>query len=377
MPKFAAFYTRFNPKKSIMGLLGKIFGKAKPKTILPKGFIEAKIKSITPLTAESVKVAFQTDDLPAEYKNFIPGQYINVAIQINGKEERRSYSICSSPEEGLAIGVKRVVNGKVSSFLTQELSLDDRIAISKPEGNFKMIASTGKYVFIAAGSGITPVLSMAKTIEKSSGSAVLLYGNRTEEQIMFRSDIDALSKTETHYFLSKESKDFCQNGRLDLDTLKNYFKENLPLLRADGFYVCGPEPMIKGAIDALKFYGVSDDKIHFELFTEAILLKNETPVAQEAFVGQAKVEIILDGIPSKLTVNTSKETILEAVLNYGLDAPYSCKGGVCSTCRAKVLEGSVHMKNNLTLTDKEVAEGYILTCQSKPTSEKLKISYDD
>lgn len=360
-----------------MGLLGKIFSKNKPTSTLPKGFFEAKIKSITPLTPDSVKITFQTDSLPEEFKKFIPGQYINVSITKNGKEERRSYSICSDTNEGLAIGVKRVVNGKVSSYLSQELSLDDTLAISKPEGNFKIASTTGKYVLIAAGSGITPILSIAKTLEKADGSAVLLYGNRSEEQIMFRNEIDALTKTETHYFLSKESKDFCQSGRLDLDTLKNYFKENLPLLRADGFYICGPEPMIKGAIDALKFYGVSDEKIHFELFTEAVLLKKETQETQEAFSGQATVEIILDGMPSVLTVNTSKETVLEAALNYGLDAPYSCKGGVCSTCRAQVIEGSVHMKNNLTLTDKEVEEGYILTCQSKPTSEKLKISYDN
>ena len=360
-----------------MGLLGKIFGKAKPVSNLPKGFAKAKIKSIKPLTLQSVQIEFDTTGLNPAYKNFTPGQYINVILTIDGKEERRSYSICSSPDEGLAIGVKKVENGKVSTFLTQNISLDDHIAISEPEGNFKLKDSKGKYVMIAAGSGITPILSIAKTLEKSSGSAILLYGNRAEEQIMFRDEVDALKKTETHYFLSKESKDFCKSGRLDLETLKTFFKENLPLLRADGFYICGPEPMIKGAIDALKFYGVSEDKIHFELFTEAILLKKETPINQDAFVGDSNVEIILDGMPSEFTLNTSKETVLEAALNYGLDAPYSCKGGVCSTCRAKVLEGSVHMKNNLTLTDKEVEEGYILTCQSKPTSAKLKITYDE
>jgi ring-1,2-phenylacetyl-CoA epoxidase subunit PaaE len=360
-----------------MGLLGKIFGKSKTEPTLPKGFVEAKIKSITPLTSESVEIHFDTNALPTEFKSFIPGQYITLMVHINGQEERRSYSICSNPEEGLAIGVKRVPNGKVSTYLTQQLTVDDALYLSKPEGNFKMTDSKGKYVFIAAGSGITPILSMAKTIEKASGSAVLLYGNRSDQQMMFASTLANLSKTEKHYYLSKENKDGFLAGRLDMETLKLFFKENLTLLRADGFYICGPEPMIKGAIDALKFYGVSDEKVHFELFTEAVLLKNETPITAQDFDGTAQVEIILDGMNTSFPLNTKKETILEAALNFGLDAPYSCKGGVCSTCRAKVLEGSVHMKNNLTLTDKEVEEGYILTCQSHPSSEKVQISYDD
>jgi ring-1,2-phenylacetyl-CoA epoxidase subunit PaaE len=135
--------------------------------------------------------------------------------------------------------------------------------------------------------------------------------------------------------------------------------------------------MIKGAIDALKFYGVDESKIHFELFTEAKLLKKESVIVTAAFEGEAQVSLILDGMQTDFSVNSKGQTILEAALNIGLDAPYSCKGGVCSTCRAKVIEGSVKMNNNLTLTDKEVEEGYILTCQSHPTSETLRISYDD
>lgn len=360
-----------------MGLLGKIFGKAKPLNVLPKGFFDVKIKSIKALTPESVQITFQTETLPNDFRNFVPGQYINVLVNIDGKEERRSYSICTSPAEGLSIGVKRIANGKVSTFLTQNLGLEDVIAISKPEGNFKLNQTGGKYVFIAAGSGITPILAMAKTLEHAEGSATLLYGNRSEAQIMFKTECDALKKTETIYFLSKENKDTFLSGRLDFETLKNYLKENLSLLRADGFYICGPEPMIKGAIDALQFFGIQEEKIHFELFTEAVLLKKETPAPSANFIGNAQLEIILDGMSSELVINTEKETVLEAALNFGLDAPYSCKGGVCSTCRAKVLEGSVKMKNNLTLTDKEVQEGFILTCQSVPCSEKIIISYDE
>jgi ring-1,2-phenylacetyl-CoA epoxidase subunit PaaE len=360
-----------------MGLLGKIFGKSTPTSVLPKGFVSVKIKAISAITSNSVQISFQMDSLPQEFKAFLPGQYLTVLVQVGGEQLRRSYSICSTPEEGLSIGVKRVTNGRVSNYLTQELGLDDTLAISQPEGNFTLKETVGSFVFIAAGSGITPVLSMAKSIESSNGSSLLLFGNRTHDQIMFKDELDKLTKTKTTYYLSKETNENCQSGRLDFDTLKFYLKENLSVLRADGFYLCGPELMIKGAIDALKFYGVSDDKIHFELFTVPVLLKKESETMSTTFSGDCIVEIILDGMPSEITINTKKETVLEAALNYGLDAPYSCKGGVCSTCRAKVVEGSVRMNNNLTLTDKEVAQGFILTCQSHPTSERVKISYDE
>jgi ring-1,2-phenylacetyl-CoA epoxidase subunit PaaE len=361
-----------------MGLLSKIFSKKESATIkTPKGFFEAPIKSITPLTNESVKIAFDLTDLPAEFRNFTPGQYITLSLNINGKDERRSYSICTEPNEGLAIGVKRVTNGLVSNYLTNTLGQDDTILISSPEGNFKLQKTENKAVFIAAGSGITPVLSMLKRLENEGKESVLFYGNRSAEQIMFKADIDALQHVEKHYFLSKESQDWCSAGRLDFETLKNLLKENLPLLRADGFYICGPEPMIKGAIDALKFYGVDDEKVHFELFTEAKLLKKESATSTSNFEGVSQVTLTLDGMETNFSLNTKGQTVLDAALNIGLDAPYSCRGGVCSTCRAKVTEGSVKMNNNLTLTDKEVAEGYILTCQSHPTSETLRISYDD
>lgn len=359
-----------------MGLLNKIFGKTKTDQATPKGFHLASVQGIRILNKDSVQITFDQETLPAEFKNFLPGQYINLAVLINGEEHRRSYSICSTPSEGLSIGVKRVADGVVSMFLTDKLGQDDTILISKPEGNFKLQQPENQAIFIAAGSGITPILSMIKSLQQAEVQSVLLYGNRVEEQIMFKEDIDQLPKVDKHYFLSKETKEGFQSGRLDFDTLKNLFKENLPLLRADGFYICGPEPMIKGAIDALKFYGVAEDKIHFELFTEAKLLKKESPTPVNAYSGLARISLTLDGMQTDFTLNTSGQTILDAALNLGLDAPYSCRGGVCSTCRAKISEGSAKMNNALSLTDKEIEEGYILTCQSHPTSEVLKVSYD-
>jgi len=360
-----------------MGLLNKIFGKNKTEQTTPKGFQIARITNIRSLNGDSVQITFDSERLSSEYRKFIPGQYITLSMQIEGKEYRRSYSICSTTDEGLSIGVKRLPNGKVSNYLTDTLGLDDTIMISKPEGNFQLLNNKGNFVLIAAGSGITPILSMTKTLEKSGGTATLFYGNRSLNQIMFKEDLEGLTNTKKHYFLSKEQIDGYQSGRLDTETLKSLFKENLALLRADGFYICGPEEMIKGAIDALKFYGVSDDKVHFELFTEAKLLKKETPGTDSDFEGTSKITLTLDGTSTEFSLNSQGQSILDAALNIGLDAPYSCRGGVCSTCRAKVLEGSVKMKNNLALTDKEIAQGYVLSCQSHPTSETLRISYDD
>lgn len=359
-----------------MGLLSKIFIKKNKEEALPKGFISATVHQVKRLTKNSVELFFDPETLPIEYLTFTPGQYINIALQIDGQMLRRSYSLCSSVEEGLRIGVKKINGGKVSSYLVDKAENGMHLLVSKPEGNFKLQESEDAPVFIAAGSGITPILSMLKTREKQGKKSVLFYGNRSEEQMMFKEQINGFEHTEKHLFLSKEERSGFNKNRLDADTLKQLFKENLPILRASGFYICGPEEMIKGAIDALHFFGVADEKVHFELFTEAKLLKNPSEVVENAFQGTTQVTLILDHQSEQFELKTTGLSILEAALKEGIDAPYSCKGGVCSTCRAKVLEGSAKMNNNLTLTDKEIAEGYILTCQSHPTSQKITVSYD-
>jgi ring-1,2-phenylacetyl-CoA epoxidase subunit PaaE len=360
-----------------MGLLSKIFSKNKKQDALPKGFVAATVRQVNRLTKNSVELQFDLETLPADFRTFTPGQYINIAVQIDGETLRRSYSLCSSVDEGLRIGVKKLNGGKVSSYLVDNAENGTELFISKPEGNFNLQGTDDAPVFIAAGSGITPILSMLKTKEKQAKKSVLLYANRAEEQMMFKNEIAGFEHTEKHLFLSKEEKEGFKNSRLDADTLKVFFKENLPLLRASGFYICGPEEMIKGAIDALHFFGIAYEKIHFELFTEAKILKKASEVATDAFHGNSQVTIILDQQTEEFELSTKGSSILEAALKEGLDAPYSCKGGVCSTCRAKVLEGSARMNNNLTLTDKEIAEGYILTCQSYPSSEKITVSYDE
>ncbi len=351
-----------------MGLFKGLRGKSSKKA--PRGFNFTTINAVERLSSDTVKVVFDASF------NFTPGQYINVAIPINGKEERRSYSICSGSNEPIAIAIKEVDNGTVSKWFNQEAAAEMQIAISQPEGNFTKPADAKNIVAIAAGSGITPIMSIATQVEDEGGSVRLYFGNRTEKDIIFRSEIDALEKTNPVYFLSREEKEGFENGRITKQVLIDAFKNDLSLLKADGFFLCGPEELIVDACDALEMFGVAKDKIHFELFTTPVLMKSEDGADSSDFKGTSKVTVILDKDEETFDLDSSK-TILDGALDEGVDAPYSCRGGVCSTCKAKITEGSASMKINYSLSDQEVADGYVLTCQAHPTSEKITCNFDE
>lgn len=351
-----------------MGLFKGLRGKSSNKA--PRGFSYTTISAVERLSSDTVKVV-----LDASF-NFTPGQYINVAIPVNGKEERRSYSICSGSGEPLAIAIKEVDNGTVSKWFNQKAKAEMQIAVSEPEGNFTKPAEAKNIVAIAAGSGITPIMSISKQIEKEGGTVRLYFGNRSEEDIIFRNEIDTLDKTSPVYFLSREEKEGFEHGRITKQVLIDEFKKDLSLLRADGFFLCGPEQMIVDACDALEMFGVAKDKIHFELFTTPVLLKPEESSETSDFKGTSSVTVVLDSEEETFDLESTK-TLLDGALDEGIDAPYSCRGGVCSTCKAKVIEGSASMKINYSLTDQEVAEGFVLTCQAHPTSEKLTFNFDE
>lgn len=341
-----------------------------------KGFHSLTISRIDRLTQDTVQVVFEVPaDIKSEY-DFKSGQYLDVIIPINGVEERRSYSICSGTSEDLAIAVKAVSNGKVSNWLNSEANEGTVISVSTPKGNFILSDQAKNVVAIAAGSGITPILSIAKEIEKRDGNLRLFYGNRTISSIIFKDELAKLRNTFVTGFLSGESVEGYEKGRINKESFMNIIKSDLSLLRADAYYICGPEEMIMQVVDTLKFFGVAESKIHFELFTTPVLMKTE-PVEVSNFDGISHVKVILDGEMVEFDLKAKGKSLLEAVETEGLDAPYSCKGGVCSSCRAKVLEGSVSMRTNLSLTDEEVKKGYILTCQAIPTSENVKITYDE
>lgn len=342
-----------------------------------KGFYEIPVGAIERLTSDTVKVVF---DVPADLSNefqFIPGQYINIAADINGKEERRSYSICSGPTEKLAVAVKAIANGKMSNYLNTELSAGTELHISKPEGSFTLDKDAKTVVAIAAGSGITPILSIAKSMNNTNGTVHLFYGNRTTASTIAANELSALAHVKTTHFLSGESLEGTVHGRITKESFTEQIKANLDLLKADAFFLCGPEQMILDVKEALELFGVAKAKIHFELFTTPVLMKSEEQVVTAAFKGTSKVKAILDHEMIEFNLPTVGKTLLEAVENEGMDAPFSCKGGVCSSCKAKIKKGSASMKINYSLTDKDIEEGYILTCQAHPTSEELIISFDE
>jgi len=358
-----------------MAFFQKLFKKSDGSKT-PKGFHTIQVTEVSKIGGETVKVEFS---IPAELKNeftFVPGQYINFNIDINGKTHRRSYSICSGPNEPLAVAVKKVKDGVISSWFNQNVEAGTEILASKPEGGFILNESAKKIVAIAAGSGITPIMSIAKYLEQKEAKVNLFYGNRSENEILFKSEIDALKNTEANYFLSREKKDGFAAGRIEKESFTDIIKANLNILKSDAFFICGPEEMILEINDTLKMFGVAEDKIKFELFTTPVLMKKDGHTEEIDFEGTSNVTVVVDSEKTTFDLD-SKKLILDKAIDEGVDAPYSCKGGVCCSCKGKLLKGKVHMKMNYSLTDSEVEEGYILTCQSYPRSEEIVISYDE
>ena len=352
-----------------MGLLGGLFKKEKHK-----GYFEIKISSITRLNNAAVKVNFDVPDKLSAKFSYTPGQYINILKEIKGKEQRRSYSICSAKDEPLSIGVKYVENGIVSNWFVNEAKEGDILYLSSPQGNFTIPTGANTIVTIAAGSGITPILSILKSKTKDQRFK-LLFGNKSQEETMFLNEISDISELQTNLFYSRIKEPGAQEGRIDKSSLTDFIKADLSFLQSDAFLICGPEEMILGCIEALEFFGVAKNKIIYELFTTPISLGVEAK--KESYSGSAEVTVILDDEDFQFTIEDGSRSILDAVEEEGMDAPYSCRGGVCCSCKAKVLEGSADMKLNYSLTDDEVKEGYILTCQAFPTSDSLKISFDE
>ena len=354
-------------------------------------FHTLKINEVRRETEDAVSVAF---DVPSELKEdyqFEAGQYLTLRATINGEDLRRSYSICSSPlDDELRVAIKEVPEGKFSGFANKELKGGDHLEVMTPMGNFKLQpdnVNKKSYALFAAGSGITPIIAIAKTILKAEPNSdiTLFYGNKGFHSIIFREELEALKNTHMDNFrivhvLSRESLgNKIQKGRIDEDkciNLYNAFLKDMPL---DEVFICGPEAMILGVKDAMKSLDVPEDKVHFELFTTPGQSTNGAPkkaTSNEPNVA-SNVHIIVDGDQIDLALDSTGDNILDAAQKAGADLPFACKGGVCCTCKAKVLEGNAVMDVNYALEPDEVEAGYILTCQSHPTSEKLIVSFDD
>jgi ring-1,2-phenylacetyl-CoA epoxidase subunit PaaE len=353
-----------------MGLFDRF--KSNNNAALPKGAHLLTIKSVQQLSTQAVQLTFEVPTSLSDKFKFTPGQYLTLAVEVNGEQLRRSYSICSSTSNELSIGVKAIANGKVSNYL-QKMSAGTELIVFEPEGNFLWKPAYKKAVAIAAGSGITPIMSMLQTAGAQTDFQ-LFYGNKSPEDALFLSEILALTNTQTQLFYSQKEVAAAQYGRIDDAALKEQIKTNLSILQADAFFLCGPQEMVESAEKTLAFFGVSPQKIHKELFF--VSEEKHTPTNEANFSGKSHVKVMIDGDIASFDMHGQDKTILELSEKAGLDAPFSCRGGVCSSCRAKVLKGSAAMRMNHTLTDSEIADGYILTCQAYATSAELIVSFD-
>lgn len=349
-------------------------------------FHSLNVKEIKKETSDTVSISF---DVPAELKNvykFTPGQYLTLKLEVNNEECRRSYSICSSSDEDITVAVKKVENGVVSTYLNEVLKVNDKIDVMTPEGNFTLQpdqTNKRKFVGFAAGSGITPIMSMIKQLkmDEVESSFTLFYSNKTDNDVIFKDTLEELAgdKLKVNYIYSRQKiNNPLFEGRISKSKATELIKADLSCLNADAFYLCGPEEMIFNVKAALEEFGVLDTKIKFELFTTPVLMaeKQENQEVDENFDGEALVTVIYDDEEVEFNLNKDGDSILDAAMDNDMDVPFSCKGAVCCTCKAKVTEGKVIMDANYALSDQEVEDGFVLACQSHPASAKVTIDFD-
>lgn len=347
-------------------------------------FVPLPVKEIVRETADAVTIVFaKPADAAFHYK---AGQYLTLKLNVGGESLRRAYSLCSSPttDADLMVTVKAVEGGRVSTYLNSSLQKGQTIEVFPPMGNFNVVPESGRahhYVLFAGGSGITPLMSILKTVLKAEpGSRVtLLYGNKDEQSIIFRDALDreeaaADGRLRVIHLLSDASASWL--GMRGLPTRATVLNLAQDLLNADrlpkSFWMCGPAPMMEEVNAALGFLNIPKENIHREVFTAA-LPDPEAKVADPKR-GTYTVKIILDGIEKDVVVN-EKSTILDAAVDAGMDPPYACQMGVCCTCRAKLRSGKVQMDEDEGLSDTEISQGYILTCQSHPLTSDCVLEY--
>ena len=355
-------------------------------------FYPLTIKEIRTETADCISISLSVPNELKDTFRFTPGQYLTLRTTINGTEIRRSYSICSSRNSGeLRVAVKIVEKGKFSNYAHDNLKKGDVIDVMPPMGYFTPRITEVKhkeYLAFAAGSGITPIMSIMKSVmeDEPRSNFTLVYGNQNRNTIIFREEIEALKnkymeRLSIYHLLSREFMDVhLFNGRITAEKCKEFCQTLIDLKTIDEAFICGPEEMLLTVKQELVNLGLPSNHIHIELFTspDQPKEKHEKWVsAHKDDVGPvSKVSITLDGITFDMDVPYNGESILDAALKKGADLPYACKGGVCCTCRAKLTEGKIEMEVNYSLEADEVKKGFILTCQSHPRTERVVVDFD-
>ncbi|MDE3251155.1 MAG: phenylacetate-CoA oxygenase/reductase subunit PaaK [Bacteroidota bacterium] len=353
-------------------------------------FHPLKVAEIRKETADCVSLSFDIPEQLRDQFQYKQGQYLTLRTMIKGEQIRRSYSICSSPlDNELRIAVKKVSQGIFSTYANEQLKKGDILDVMPPMGKFFTELDpmqSRSYVGFASGSGITPLLSILKTtlLTESKSSFTLVYGNRNRHSIIFKEALEALKnqymdRFRVIYILSREKTDASIHfGRIDAEKCKTLASRTIDLPATDAFFLCGPEEMIFSVKDELLRSGVDAKKIHFELFTTPGKKQTHTDktLAAEKKGFKSKITLKLDAVSFDFDLGFEGSSILDAALQNGADLPYACKGGVCCTCRAKLIEGEVDMDVNYGLEPEEIEQGYILTCQSHPRTEKVVVDFD-
>lgn len=355
-------------------------------------FYQLKIKQVRPETNDCVSVSL---DVPSELIDtfrFAPGQYLTFRTHMNDAEIRRSYSICASPKDNeLRVAIKKVHAGKFSTFANEELKVGDILDVMPPMGKFsprKTETAQKHYLAFAAGSGITPIMSIMKHVleDEPNSMFTLVYGNKNRNTIIFREIIEGLKnkymqRLRVYHILSREQMDVpLFNGRIDAQKCSDFCDTLIDINSVNEAFICGPEDMILSVRDRLMQLGLDSGNIHIELFSspEQPKAKHEKWVSEHAADNGSisKVSITLDGTTFEMDLPYNGDSILDAALKHGADLPYACKGGVCCTCRAKVTEGEVEMEVNYALDKDEISKGFILTCQAHPKTDKVVVDFD-
>jgi ring-1,2-phenylacetyl-CoA epoxidase subunit PaaE len=340
-------------------------------------------------TRDAVAITF---DVPASLKDafrFLQGQHLTLRADVGGEDLRRSYSICSAVQDDcLRIAVKKAPGGAFSTWMNEQAKIGQTIEVMPPMGHFNVpldAANRKHYLGFAAGSGITPLISIIKTtlLAEPQSSFTLFYGNRSSATVIFKEELSDLKDTflarlNLVYVMSREPQDIALlNGRIDRPKTDALLEHWVDLEDVDTAFVCGPDGMMQAVSKSLQEHGFPKSKIKIELFAASIPKhQHKSVVAASPGRTECTVTAIIDGAAREFTLEKTKENVIDAALRQGIELPYSCKGGVCSTCRAKLVEGEVDMDVNFALEDYEVARGFVLCCQSYPVTDRVVVDFD-